>query len=110
MRKKFFRILLNFLKKWDEIVYYKYVNNLRIFKTSVVTFVLVNAWRQDKIYVYYFYIPKGLYLYYDVLEMYCFENQFHVLNYIKKEVKKIEDDEFHRLYRISRQESVGTEN
>lgn len=110
MRKKFFRLLLKLFKNWDKVVFFKYVNNLRIFKTETVTFVIVNSWRKEKVYVYYFYMPENMYLNYDTLLMYNFKSHLFVYHYIKKEVTKIEEDEVYRRYRIARYESTSSEN
>jgi len=110
MRKKFFRFLLDKFKKWENIETYKYVNNLRIFKTRNVIFVIVNSLLRRKVLVYYFYMPESLYLHYDTIDIDSTKNHHLVFNFIRSEVKKIEEDEIYRRYRIFRREPFSTES
>lgn len=103
MRKKHIRFLFKELKKYDRIVSWKYVNNLRIFKTNKLTIVIVNHLRAESFAVYYYYMPDKTYLSLDYYRMVNYRDYMVYYNKIIREIIKIEDDEFYRQYRVLRE-------
>lgn len=109
MRKKYFRYALKVLKNLEEIKSFKYLMNLRIFKTTNVTIVLVNKHRQGKVAIYYYYMPEELYLGYDSFTVIDSRLYFKLVNYIKREINRIENDEIYRKFRIEKFRNYSAE-
>jgi hypothetical protein len=104
MRKAFLRLLLTMFKNWEHTVKVQYVYNLRIVKTEKVTAVIVNMWGQKKMSIYFYYMPEKIFLGYTTIFDITAKHHGKVFRIITKIIKRIEEDEVYRHYRIRRWE------
>lgn len=106
MRKLYFRYMLKLFRDWEHTVSVKYVYNLRIVRTELVTMVLVNMWGQKKMSAYFYYMPDKTFLGYDTIYIDMYPHHKRVYGRLIRTIKRIEEDEVYRLYRSKRQEYI----
>lgn len=108
MYKVYFRFLMALLKKDETIISYKYFSNLKVFSTEKVKFVLVNDLKAKSVWVYYYYLPEKIFI--NRVEYTMPMHHRHTFATIKKEIRKITEDENYRQYYIQFQRNHSRKN